>query len=278
MGHLQTFADGAAYCAQSTWLNSSSIEKNILAGSTRQDDWYETVVRACALEADLALLPSGDQTIVGSRGRSLSGGQRQRVARFPTRPADRGFEALARAIYSRKRVLVVDDALSGLDPATQEEVWQRVFGPAGLVRQHEMTVIVATHQMKHLEDFDQIVVLGDDGRVSVQGGFLDVKNSPYLQSLSCMEEANLPYAKSTHIHTKAFPAEEEHAKPCHQVNREHETSLGRYGDTSLYWYYLKPIGWVFGVTSFVLGLLDTFCQTFPRESCFHLDRRVTTVH
>ncbi|KAK2011704.1 hypothetical protein LZ32DRAFT_678947 [Colletotrichum eremochloae] len=248
-GHLETLADGAAYCAQSTWLTNSSIEANIIVGSTRQDDWYETVIRACALEPDLATLPLGDQTIVGSRGQSLSGGQRQRVA-------------LARAIYSRKRVLVIDDALSGLDSTTLEEVWHRVFGPTGLVRQQEITVIIATHQTSHLKYFDQIIVLGDDGRISVQGTFLDVKKSPYVQSLSFME-ANLPDTNNTHGHAKPVSEEEGRMQPCNEV-KERESSFSKCGDTSLYWYYIKPIGWVFGVTSLVLGVLDTFCQIFPQ--------------
>ncbi|KAK2039144.1 ABC transporter [Colletotrichum somersetense] len=248
-GHLETLAEGAAYCAQSIWLINSSIEANIVVGSTHQDDWYETVIRACALEADLEMLPLGDQTIVGSRGQSLSGGQRQRVA-------------LARAIYSRKRVLVIDDALSGLDTTTQAEIWHRVFGPAGLARQYELTVIISTHLMSHLEDFDQIIVLGDDGRVSVQGTFLEVKKSPYVQSLS-FTEASLPDANIIHGNAKVASRETGHMKPCGEA-KSYETSIGKSGDTSLYWYYLKPIGWVFGVTSLVLAVLDTFCQVFPQ--------------
>jgi ATP-binding cassette subfamily C (CFTR/MRP) protein 1 len=55
---------------------------------------------------------------------------------------------LARAIYSRKEVVVVDDVLSGLDWKTQEFVWEKVFGRKGLFRQHGVTVVLATHTGK----------------------------------------------------------------------------------------------------------------------------------
>jgi len=57
-------------------------------------------------------------------------------------------QALARALYSRKEFLVIDDVLSGLDWKTRDLVWSRVFGPNGLLRSQGSSVILATHSCK----------------------------------------------------------------------------------------------------------------------------------
>lgn len=68
-----------AYCAQTPWLQSQTIRENILGSSLMDSAWYETVIRACGLEKDMARLPRRDQTPVVSNGLTLSGGQKQRI-------------------------------------------------------------------------------------------------------------------------------------------------------------------------------------------------------
>lgn len=68
-----------AYCAQEPWLENSTIQNNITGPLPFDDTWYQTVKRACALDEDIGLLPSGDQTQIGTKGYSLSGGQKQRI-------------------------------------------------------------------------------------------------------------------------------------------------------------------------------------------------------
>jgi ATP-binding cassette subfamily C (CFTR/MRP) protein 1 len=71
-----------SYCAQTPWLLNESIKQNI-CGVTDEpefdEEWYSSVLHACALDEDMAGLPDGDQSVIGSRGLNLSGGQRQRV-------------------------------------------------------------------------------------------------------------------------------------------------------------------------------------------------------
>lgn len=69
-----------AYCDQSPWLSNGSVRENIVSGTDDFDAaWYDTVIRACALQVDLLQLSDGDATNVGSKGVSLSGGQKQRL-------------------------------------------------------------------------------------------------------------------------------------------------------------------------------------------------------
>ncbi|GJC99107.1 ABC transporter [Colletotrichum higginsianum] len=170
-GSVRTLEGAVAYCAQTSWLTTSSIKDNILGETAFDEDWYEKVVHACALVHDFAQLRHGDQTVVGSKGQSLSGGQKQRVA-------------LARAVYSRKPVLVVDDALSGLDVATRNHVWNGLFEPDELVRQYGASIILTTHSLDYLSSADNVVILGDDGHIANQGTFDSMRSSTYLENLS----------------------------------------------------------------------------------------------
>ena len=131
-GFLRTTSLEAAYCQQTPWLTNTTIRENIIGQSLFDQIWYGAVLHACALNYDLAQLPLGDQSLVGSKGVTLSGGQKQRLA-------------LARAVYARKQILILDDILSALDSATAEKVFSRTFGARGLLRKIGATVILATH-------------------------------------------------------------------------------------------------------------------------------------
>ena len=144
-----------AYCAQTPWLVNATIQRNIRGESVPVEEdivWYQRVLHACGLDSDLKQLTEGDQLVVGSSGFSLSGGQKQRVVRYlwaayATRINCR-FQALARAIYSRKTLVLLDDVLSGLDNSTRTLIVERLLAPAGLFRQHAITAVLVTHNGK----------------------------------------------------------------------------------------------------------------------------------
>jgi len=104
---------------------------------------------AC-LDKDLAELPQGYDTLVGERGITLSGGQKQRTA-------------IARAIATDPRILILDDALSAVDTYTEEEILSRLQA----VRATRTTILVA-HRVSTVKDADLILVL-DTGRVVERG-------------------------------------------------------------------------------------------------------------
>ncbi|KAE9574644.1 ABC transporter [Colletotrichum fructicola] len=248
-GSIKTLDGGVAYCAQTTWLTTSTVKENIIAQSPLNQDWYDKVVHACALLPDFANLSNGDETVVGSKGQSLSGGQKQRVA-------------LARAVYARKPVLVVDDALSGLDSSTQNHIWDNVFGQNGLVRRFGTTIILATHSLSYLKYGDHIVILGDDGKIANQGTFTAVRHSAYLETLSIEDNK---HSKNDESATSTPETSEKSKKPKAPEGNDKELDLLRKaGDTTLYWYYLKSIGWLYGSLG-VLGMFgDCFVRVFPQ--------------
>lgn len=97
-----TVHGNVAYVAQQTWIMNATVKENIVFGYRYDSNFYDKTVRACALVDDFNVLPDGDETVVGERGISLSGGQKARVA-------------LARAVYSRADIFVLDDVLSAVD-------------------------------------------------------------------------------------------------------------------------------------------------------------------
>lgn len=78
-GFVYSDAPTAGFVDQTSWIQSGTLRTNILGLSAYDKDWYNAVVYACCLYEDIAILPNGDRTKVGSAGTSLSGGQKQRL-------------------------------------------------------------------------------------------------------------------------------------------------------------------------------------------------------
>ncbi|KAG8992893.1 hypothetical protein FRB94_011203 [Tulasnella sp. JGI-2019a] len=109
-----------AYAPQNPWIMSSSVRDNITFFRKFDQAYYDLVLDACALRQDLALLADGDLTEVGEKGITLSGGQKARVS-------------LARAVYARADLYLLDDVLAALDAHVGRHVFDHVIGPHGLL-------------------------------------------------------------------------------------------------------------------------------------------------
>ncbi|MFN8471315.1 MAG: ABC transporter ATP-binding protein [Anaerolineae bacterium] len=136
---------------QDTFLFSATIRENIAYG--RPDASEEEIIAAArAAEAYnfIARLPDGFETEIGERGVTLSGGQRQRLA-------------IARALLMDPRILILDDATSSVDPATEHEIQQAL----ARLMQGRTTFIIA-QRLLTLKHADQILVL-DHGHVVERG-------------------------------------------------------------------------------------------------------------
>jgi ATP-binding cassette, subfamily C (CFTR/MRP), member 1 len=138
-GSITTWTQRIAFCGQTAWLPNDTI-KNVICGPEPEEDfdesWYNAVLYACALDIDLEALPGHDATQVGAGSTVLSGGQKQRVA-------------MARALYSRAKLIILDDVLSALDLNTQRSVVGRLFSKDGLLRKIQSTVLLVTHASKY---------------------------------------------------------------------------------------------------------------------------------
>ncbi|KAF7591255.1 hypothetical protein BBP40_001816 [Aspergillus hancockii] len=135
-----------AYVAQSPWVMNASVRENIVFGHRWDPDFYELTVEACALLDDFKNLPDGDQTEVGERGISLSGGQKARLT-------------LARAVYARADIYLLDDVLSAVDQHVGRHIINRVLGQNGILS--SKTRILATNAIPVLKEADFIGLIRD---------------------------------------------------------------------------------------------------------------------
>ena len=148
-------AGSVAYVAQQAWIMNATVKENIVFGYRYDSNFYEKTVKACALLDDFAQLPDGDETVVGERGISLSGGQRARLA-------------LARAVYARADVYLLDDCLSAVDSHVGRHLIENVLGPTGLLASKAR--ILATNSIPVLVESNLIYML-KDGEVAEKGTY-----------------------------------------------------------------------------------------------------------
>ncbi|RDA86044.1 hypothetical protein CP532_4687 [Ophiocordyceps camponoti-leonardi (nom. inval.)] len=142
-----------AYVGQSPWLESASFRDNILFGLPLLEDRYDRVLEACALKRDLEILTDGDQTELGANGINLSGGQKWRVT-------------LARAIYSRAEILVMDDIFSAVDAHVGRHIFEKCI--AGDICRGRTRILV-THHVTLVQSQTKYVVELGDGTVEHHG-------------------------------------------------------------------------------------------------------------
>uniref|UniRef100_A0A4W5M0D8 ABC-type glutathione-S-conjugate transporter n=1 Tax=Hucho hucho TaxID=62062 RepID=A0A4W5M0D8_9TELE len=147
-----------AYVPQQAWIQNATVQDNVMFGREKQKTWYQRVLDACALLPDLEILHAGDSTEIGEKGLNLSGGQKQRVS-------------LARAVYRKADVYLLDDPLSAVDAHVGQHIFDKVIGPKGVLR--DKTRVLVTHGMSFLPQADLILVLVD-GEITESGSYQEL--------------------------------------------------------------------------------------------------------
>jgi ATP-binding cassette, subfamily B, bacterial len=156
-------------------LFSGSIRDNIAFGApSAQDSDIERAARSAGAHDFILEQEAGYATVVGERGLSLSGGQRQRIA-------------LARALLTNPRVLVLDAATSAVDASKEDEIRD------ALVRvMHDRTTILIAHRAATLRLADRVLLL-DDGRIIASGSHAELleQSAVYRKVLASARESEL---------------------------------------------------------------------------------------
>ena len=165
LGH-DTWRSCVGTVMQDDTLFAGSIAENICFFDAAADHgWIEECARLASIHADIAAMPMGYQTLVGDMGTVLSGGQKQRIL-------------LARALYKRPRLLVLDEATSHLDIRREAEVNRAI---ASL----DITRIVVAHRPETIGSAARVVEL-EAGKVSFDGSTED-----YFQRIGTRPVAGL---------------------------------------------------------------------------------------
>ncbi|KAG0263291.1 hypothetical protein BG011_009020 [Mortierella polycephala] len=147
-----------AFVPQQAWIMNDTLKANILFGNPYDSEYYQKTIEACCLQPDFDMLLGGDMTEIGERGINLSGGQKARIS-------------LARAVYARADIYLLDDPLSAVDAHVGRTIFDKVIGPKGLLAGKARVFV--THQIQYLAQSTTILMLRD-GTAVEQGNFRDL--------------------------------------------------------------------------------------------------------
>ena len=139
------------FASQKAFILSGTVRDNILMGRPFDPEALHRAMRCSEFLQDLGDIPLGDSTEIGERGVTLSGGQKQRLA-------------LARAIYTRPQLLLLDDPLSAVDV----KVGKRIFEEVCLGRKAAgLSTIITLNQAQFFSKFDKMIILQEGGAATV---------------------------------------------------------------------------------------------------------------
>ncbi|KAK2946450.1 Multidrug resistance-associated protein [Blattamonas nauphoetae] len=146
-----------AFCPQIAWINNNTVRGNITFNAAFDKEKYWETVRICALEPDFKVYAAGDETVIGEMGVNLSGGQKARIQ-------------LARAMYSDRDIVEMDDPLSAVDA----HVGRMQMDECILGRLKGKSVVLMTNQIQFLDRADKVVTL-KDGKIIGQGRYEELR-------------------------------------------------------------------------------------------------------
>jgi len=150
-----------SYVPQDVVISAGTIRENIALGypiSQATDELVLGALKVAHLDGFVSDLPAGIDTQVGERGARISGGQRQRLG-------------IARAMFTRPHLLVLDEATSSLDGETEASISDAIHALRGLT-----TVVIIAHRLSTVRNADRVVYLSN-GKVLASGTFDEVRKA-----------------------------------------------------------------------------------------------------
>ena len=150
-----------AYVPQEIRISNSTFRENVSLGFLQEsdnDDLIWEAIEIAQLTEFVKNLPLELSTQVGNRGTALSGGQRQRLG-------------IARALFTKPKLLVLDEATSSLDGQTESSISKAINRMKGSV-----TLLIVAHRLSTVRNVDKVVYL-DDGEIVFQGTFDQVRDA-----------------------------------------------------------------------------------------------------
>ncbi|TQS33505.1 hypothetical protein Golomagni_06148, partial [Golovinomyces magnicellulatus] len=226
-GSIEIVKDSMAFVGHDTWLPSGTVRDVVLGETAYDSQWYASVLNACMLNPDIAQFPKGDQMDIGSNGSVLSGGQRQRIA-------------LARAVYSRPSIILLDDVLSALDKSTAGAIFSRLFERRGLLKATlKTTVILATHSIEYLGFADSVWVFDTSRSVTTEAPEAAIRHAK--DQNVALHTSTDTIDDASDVHEVQEKEKESYVKSEVEDVDEMEAETSRGSDFTLYSYLLGPI-------------------------------------
>lgn len=165
---LQQYRNILGSVMQEPLLFTMSIKENIITNQSEDDCLLEDVLNASAMNSFVHKFSNGINTLVGEKGITLSGGQKQRTA-------------LARSLYRKPNILLLDDALSAVDTKTDQAIQQHF-------KNLNCSLILITHRLSTAAKMDKIYVL-DQGKIIACGNHQQLLSTcSQYQSLAKLQQ------------------------------------------------------------------------------------------
>jgi ABC-type Mn2+/Zn2+ transport system ATPase subunit len=245
-GDISVCVSRITYCPQSPWLFTGTIRQNICGLNTisMDEEWYFSVLHCCALDAVLLTLPHGDNTRVEGQSSSLSGGQKQRIV-------------LARVLYQRPQLLLLDDTLSALDVKTEVQIMSRLFGANGLLSRLGTTVILASHTHHWEALADSVITLDGSGKATQRYKPRQFEQSFYLDS-SISSDATNSNPVGSHETKQANSISSQNELPS--IESRHQGSFRDYT------FYAKTVRWQALLMFVSAAGAQTICYYISQET------------
>jgi ABC-type multidrug transport system fused ATPase/permease subunit len=158
---IATWPGAISYVPQDVTISNGTIRENVGLGypiEVATDELVWTALEVAQLSDFVRKLPQGLDTPVGERGAKISGGQRQRLG-------------IARAMFTRPKLLVLDEATSSLDGQTEADISDAIQGLKGMV-----TVVMIAHRLSTVRNADQVVFM-EKGKILARGTFEEVRSA-----------------------------------------------------------------------------------------------------
>ncbi|KIW26309.1 uncharacterized protein PV07_09410 [Cladophialophora immunda] len=229
------------YCEQTPWLFTGTVRENICGtkAETFDEGWYQTVLAACALHDEVLSLPQGDLTHIGGQATDLNGGQKQRIV-------------LARALYRRPRLIVLDNLLSASSLQTQRMVMKGLLGRDGLLRKLRATGVIVAQTARYAEIADNLIMIDSERNVTL------------VQKRARLEDRIFetdPNESECTTEPKTIGTVEEKDKiievaPEPTTGEKHGRNDSDFSD---YAYYFKSMSWIWVVLFFLSAAAQTLC-------------------
>jgi len=158
---ISKWSGAISYVPQDVIISNGTIRENVAMGYPAEcvsDELVWQALEVAQLDDFVRTLPQGLHTHVGDRGTKISGGQRQRLG-------------IARAMLTKPKLLVLDEATSSLDGQTEADISRALLHLKG-----EVTLVMIAHRLSSVRNVDRVVYM-DKGKITAMGSFDEVRKS-----------------------------------------------------------------------------------------------------